>query len=137
MSIDPDATGKVEDEELVLRLAAEQLVVGRRRVAGRTVRVVTGTRAHEQLVEEPLTHERVEIEHVAVDRFVDAVPEPRFEGDTTILSVVEEVVVLERRILLKEEIRIRRVRVTDVHRETVVLREQFADVSITEPPPHD
>ena len=146
MSIDPAPIGKSSDdelvarratEELVLPLAAEEIVVGRRRVEGRTVRVVTGTREHEHLVEEALTHERVEIEHVAVDRFVDAIPSPRVEGDTTILSVVEEVVVLERRLLLKEEIRIRRVRVTDLHRETVVLREQFADVSVTEPDRHD
>lgn len=137
MSNDGDGTGRLPDDELVLRLAAEDVVIGRRRVRGRTVRVVTGTREQEHVVAESLTHERVEVTHVPADRFVDDVPPPRIEGDTTILSVVEEVVVLERRLLLKEEIRIRRVRVTETHRETIVLREQFADISVTEPDPHD
>ena len=56
----------------------------------------------------------------------------REEGDTTIISVVEEIVVVERRLVLKEEVRLRRVRVTEQHRETVVLREQDAVITRTE-----
>jgi stress response protein YsnF len=57
---------------------------------------------------------------------VDAVPPVREEGDTTVISIVEEVLVVERRLVLKEEIRLRRVRTTERHRETVTLREQQA-----------
>ena len=48
------------------------------------------------------------------------------EGDTTIIPVVEEIVVVERRLVLKEEIRVRRVSTKEQHQETVVLREQEA-----------
>ena len=47
----------------------------------------------------------------------------------TILPVVEEVLVLERRIVLKEEVRICRVEVADTHRETVLLRDETAEVT--------
>ncbi len=119
-------------ENLTLPLHAEQLSVTRRQVAGDTVRVATVTRQQEHLVEETLTHERVEIERVPIDRAVDRVPPVREEGDTTVISVVEEVVVVERRLILKEEVRIKRVRVTENHRETVMLREQDAVITRTE-----
>ena len=40
---------------------------------------------------------------------------------------------LERRLVLKEEIRLRRVRTTEQHRETVMLREQQAVIERSEP----
>ena len=112
-----------------LILHAEALEVGTRRVIGDTVRVSTRTRVRDEVVDETLVHERVEIERVAVDRIVDAVPPVRQEGDVTVLSVVEEVLVLERRLVLKEEVRVRRVQVMDTHRETVALREQVVEVN--------
>ena len=117
-----------EPETLVLPLMAEQLAVTRRRVE-HVVRVATVTHEREQQVDEALAHERIEIEHVPINRTVDAVPPVREEGDTTILPVVEEVLVVERRLVLKEEVRIRRVRSTEHHRETVLLRSQDAVVT--------
>ena len=119
---------------LTLPLLAEALVVARRRMHS-TVRVATVTHKHEQLVDEALTHERVEIEHVLIGRTVEAVPPIREEGDTTILPVVEEIVVVERRLILKEEIHIRRVRSTERHQEVVTLRTQDAVITRTEAAP--
>lgn len=78
-----------------------------------------------------MTHERIEIERVAIGRPVDAVPPVRQEGNTTVFSVVEEVVVVERRLVLKEEIRLRRMQTTERHRESVTLREQDAVIERT------
>ena len=119
---------------LTLPLLAETLVVARRRMHS-TVRVATVTHEHGHLVDEALTHERVEIEHVPVGRTVETVPPVREEGDTTIFPVVEEVVVVERRLVLKEEIRIRRLRSTERHQETVTLRTQDAVITRTEAAP--
>ena len=119
---------------LTLPLYAEALVVARRRTHS-TVRVATVTHEHEQLVDEALTHERIEVERVPIGRTVKAVPPIREEGDTTIFPVVEEVVVVERRLVLKEEVRIRRVRSTERHQETVTLRTQDAVITRTEAAP--
>ncbi len=127
---DPDP----DPRTLMLPLYAEALVVARRRMH-RTVRVATVTQEHEQLVDEALTHERVEIERVPIGRTVEAVPPIREEGDTTILPVVEEVVVVERRLVLKEEVRIRRLRSTERHQEAVKLRTQDAVITRTEAAP--
>ena len=119
--------GAAATREAVLRLHAEEVSVARRTVQGRVqVHVHTVTREH--AVDEALTHERVEIERVAIGRPVDAIPPDRQEGDTIVISVVEEVVVIHRQLVLREEVRMRRVRVTEQHRETVSLRVQEAVV---------
>ena len=94
--------------------------------------MATTTREREQLIDEELTHERYEVERVPIGRVVEAAPPVREENGATVLSVVEEIVVVERRLMLKEEVHIRRVRTTERHRETVVLREQEAVVTRTE-----
>jgi hypothetical protein len=50
----------------------------------------------------------------------------RQEGDTAIAMIVEEVLVV---FMLKEEVRITRVRTTDRHKEKVMLRHQEAVVT--------
>ena len=118
--------------EIVVPLHEEDISVERREVE-RDVRVHVHTVNHDHLIDEALAHERVEVERVPVGRPIDAVPPIREEGDTTVISVVEEVLVVERRLVLKEEIRLRRVRTTEQHREMVTLREQQAVIERSEP----
>ena len=121
--------GLAGGSDIVIPLLAEEAVIAKRQVHTGVVRVAVTTASHQRQIEEMLTQERVVVERVPVGRVVESVPPVREEGDTTILSVVEEALVLERRLVLKEEVRITRVRTTQAHRETVQLREQFATVS--------
>ena len=121
-----DHTGTAEVQ--VLALHKEDLVVSKR-VRKTLVRATRKTRTWDTVVQEDLHHDQVVVERVAIGRVVDAVPPVRQEGDVTILSVVEEVLVVERRLVLKEEVHLRRVRTTERHVETVALRDQ--DVSVT------
>ena len=124
--------GSPVDGEQVLPLYSEEIVVSRRKVDRAVVRVATVTHTRETVINEPLTLERVEIERVPIDRIIETVPPVREEGDTTIIPVVEEIVVVERRLVLKEEVRLRKIRVTEQHRETIVLREQDAVITRSE-----
>ena len=119
--------------ETVLELAEEEVTVLRQAVQGQTVRIATVTNIREQQVEEALSRETVQIERIAIGRVVESAPSIREEGDVTIVPVMEEVLVLERRLILKEEIRIKRIRTAEIHRETVQLREQAAIVTRTDP----
>ena len=118
-------------EVQVLTLHKEDVAVSKR-VRKALVRATRTTSTRDTVVEEELHHDHVVVERVAIGRVVDAVPPVRQEGDVTILSVVEEVVVVERRLVLKEEVHLRRVRVTERHVETVALREQDVVVSRTD-----
>jgi stress response protein YsnF len=71
----------------------------------------------------------VEVERVPIGRVIDAVPAVKDEGDLLVVPVVEETVVVERRLVLKEELHIRRVHTTERYRDTLKLRYQTAEVT--------
>ena len=102
---------KVGVLEAVVPVVEERVEVGRRIEETDRVRVTTQTETREVHLEEVAALEHVEIERVPVDRLVDSVPTMRVEQDEVVIPVLEEVVVTEKRLLLKEEIhlRIRRV----------------------------
>jgi stress response protein YsnF len=125
-----------QPEDLRIPLHVEEVSVSRREVEKANVQIalITGTR--EQLVEKELTHVRVEIERVPIGRTIEVVPSISQQDDITIIPVVEEIVVVERRLVLKEEIRIRRVSTKEQHQETVVLRQQEALITRKEADRH-
>jgi uncharacterized protein (TIGR02271 family) len=130
MTSDPDEFHTPDDiRDTVIPLHEEELSVSKRQVVTGRVRVETVTREHEQLVDELLALERVEVERIAIGKLIDAMPAVRQDGDTTIIPIVEEVLVIERRLVLKEEIHIHRVRTTEQHQERVTLRRQEAVVT--------
>jgi uncharacterized protein (TIGR02271 family) len=117
------------DPKQVISLAAERLRIRKR--WRRTGRVVVRVRpvAEEQAFDIPVAGEHVDIERVPVDRWIDAPEGVRQEGDVTIIPVVEEVLVVEKRLRVREEIRIRRIRSERREHVTAVLRREEADVS--------
>ncbi len=111
-----------------MALAAESLVVSRQeRVSGR-VRVRSLTETVEETVRETLSGERVVVERVPVDRVVPDLPQTRIEDGVTIVPILEEVLVVEKRLLLKEELHIRREATREDVEIPVSLRKQRAVV---------
>jgi uncharacterized protein (TIGR02271 family) len=115
--------------ETIISLLAEEAVVLKQAVETGRVQVTRVTHEREQFIDEELARERVEIERIPIGRQVDSMPAMREEGEIIVIPIVEEVLVVERRLLLKEEVRIRRVRTTEKHREAVSLRHQEAVVT--------
>ncbi len=116
------------EQDQVLALHAEEISVARRRVPRGTVRVSKVIQNRDHLVQETLQHQRVEVERIQIGTYIDQAPPIRYDGDVTIVSVVEEVVVTERRLLLKEEVRIRTVTTSEEYKEIVALRFEEANV---------
>ena len=115
-----------EGEELVIPLVAESLVISKEKVVTGGVRVTTRVVERAETADVPLRQETVEVERVPINRQVSEAPLPRQEGDTMIIPILEEVLVLEKRLFLKEEVRIRRT-ATEVHSpQTVTLRSEEA-----------
>ncbi len=68
------------------------------------------------------------VERIPVNRVVGVVPPVQHEDNTVIVPVVEEIMVVEKRLLLKEEIHVRRKQIVEHVREPVVLRSEEAEV---------
>ena len=85
-------------------------------------------------VEEMLSKEVCDVERVTIDREIPAPVGPRQEGDVTIIPVVEEVLVVSKRYILREEIRVKRRTEQVLFRQEVELRRQTASVRRKELP---
>lgn len=89
-------------------LLEEELVLDKRQKETGRVRVHARVVESEALIEDSLLRESVEVERVPIGRVVESPPDPRREGETLIIPVLEEVLVIEKRLMLKEELRITR-----------------------------
>ena len=124
----PDSDSDRDAPSPVLTLAEEQATVGTRRVETARVRVAKRVLTRTETVDVPLAAEVADVRRVPVDRVVDAPPPLRQEGDVTIVSVVEERLVLTKQLVLKEELHIAVRRQTVRHPQQVTLRHEELSV---------
>ncbi|WP_126173893.1 YsnF/AvaK domain-containing protein [Altericroceibacterium xinjiangense] len=129
----PGASASEVIEEARIPLVEERVVFDKKVVEGRTVRVRTRPVTETVTVSEPVTREEVTVERVPVGRVVTEAPDPREEGDVTIISVVEERARVVTEMVLVEEIHLRRARTTEAKELEVEV--QRTEVEIDEGTP--
>jgi uncharacterized protein (TIGR02271 family) len=124
------ASAATNDEPVrVIPVIEEQLRVDVRVVESGRVRLTRHVTERLEEVAPELTREEVRVERVPVNRYVDGPVPPRMEGGTWVLSVLEEVLVVEKRTLLREELRVTKVRVPAASEPQVVaLRRESVEV---------
>jgi uncharacterized protein (TIGR02271 family) len=115
-------------EEEVIPLVEERVVVDKRRVESGRVRVRTRVETREEIVRAELARDEVIVDRVPIGREVQTVPDIRQEGEVTIMPVVEEVLVVEKRLVLVEEIHLRRRRTIEEYAQPVTLASQRAEI---------
>jgi uncharacterized protein (TIGR02271 family) len=123
-----DARGEVRESPLVLPVLQEVLDVHTSPVETGRVRIRKIVHEHEEVVDPPLLRDEVVIERVPINRAVEGPISARSEEDTLIIPVLEEVLVIEKRLLLKEEVRITTRRVETHVPQRVTLRREEATV---------
>jgi len=122
-------------ERLVVPLIEESLVVDKRVVDQGGYRIVKRVEVREEVVDEPLLAHKVHVERRAIGRLLPSMEAPasRQEGDTLIVSIVEEVLVTEKRLMLKEELHITRSQAITHHEQTFSLRSEHVVIERLEP----
>jgi uncharacterized protein (TIGR02271 family) len=137
LSDEPERSSSASVDNPKLTLLAEELSVGKEAVETGRLRVSKQTRTREALVDESLLREHADVETIPIGRQISEMPSVREEGDTIIIPIVEEVLHTERRLILKEEVKITRRRTTEEFHDRVTLRYQEAVItrvqSATEP----
>lgn len=133
-SDDRQQTTKAREGQVVIPVIEEELRVGREIIETGKVRVSKKISEHEETVDEPILREQVSVERVQVNEYVDAPPEARQEGDTLIIPVLQEKLVVQKRLLLVEELHIRKQVAETREPQTVTLRKEEVEVGrITAP----
>ena len=99
-----------DPDDLTLRVPIfeETVTVAKVDVQTDAVRVSTSVDQREVLVEDVAERGVLRVERGSVHLAVDSAPPPREEGATTIISLVEERLVVEKRLFVVEEIHITR-----------------------------
>jgi stress response protein YsnF len=118
-------------DTLTVPVVREEVQVDKRLVdTGRGVRIHKTVAELPCHIDERLLRDEVEVSHVPVDRIVplDAAPATRYEGETLVIPILEEVLVVERRVRIKEELHITRTRHEEHHAETVMLKAEQVSV---------
>jgi uncharacterized protein (TIGR02271 family) len=123
-----DDTGKEVEDAVHIPVIEEELTIGKRAVETGRVRASVVVNERDELVDVPLTTERVEVERIPINQIVDEPQEPFYEGDTLVVPVVEERLVVQKQLVLTEEVRIRRVAETRDHQERITLRSQDVEI---------
>jgi len=117
-----------EQEVATIPLVEERVSVTKREVEAGRLRVQVSVEERQDQVPVELSHDEFEIERVPVNKAVNALPSVRLEGSTTIIPVVEEVVVVEKRLVVVEEIHVRRKSTTETRQIPVTLRSERARI---------
>lgn len=121
----------------VVPVAQEELSVEKRIIDIARIRVTKSVHQEQRVVDEALWREDVGIERVIVNQVVTGPVAVRQEGDTLIVPLLEEVLVVEKRLLLREELRLTRRR-SEVHApQSITLRTEDVIVERVPVPDQD
>ena len=111
-----------------LNVIEENLKVHRQKEEIGKVRAVKQVHEEDVLLYLPVSNEEVIVERIPINEYVETAPKARHEGETMIIPVMKEELVVQTRLVLVEEIRITRRREERMVEQHVTLRRE--EVSI-------
>ena len=100
-------------DDLHIPIVEEVAWIAKRQVETERVSVRTSVKEQNVVVGEDLCREHVEVTRIPVEREVAEAPPVRTDGDVTIVPVLEERLVVEKRLFLVEELHVRRLVAVD------------------------
>jgi uncharacterized protein (TIGR02271 family) len=114
------------EQPTVTALREETLAVNKSWVKAGEVQLRKQIKERTEEVPVELAHEEVDIQRVAVNRVLgdNERAEPRQEGDTLVVPVVEEELVVTKRMVVREEVRITKRQVTTQHTASDTLKRE-------------
>lgn len=128
MGVDDSALPATAPGTEVFQEIRESLAVRRVVHEAERVRVSVVTGSTSETVREPTWSEAVQVRRVPVGEVVTEMEDVRTEAGETIIPVYEEVLVVERRLVLRERLHVSVERETTETEQEVVLRHQSIDV---------
>jgi uncharacterized protein (TIGR02271 family) len=113
----------------VIPVIEEQLIVDKRVVEKGRVRISKKVRETDETVNIPLVQENVQVERVPINQFIAEPPPPvRYEGNVMIIPVLREVVIVEKRLVLVEELRVTKQQTQTQETQKIRLRKEEVNV---------
>lgn len=128
--VEAQKTDMQEDNAgMVIPVIQEQITFDKQVIESGKVRISKRIVEHEELVDVPLFREEVDVEHVPINQFVDTPPQVRQEGDTMIIPVVQEQIFYQKRLLLVEELHVRKQIIEEHKPQQITLLKEEVDIT--------
>jgi uncharacterized protein (TIGR02271 family) len=117
-----------QDNDVVVPVVNEELHADAVPVQTGGVRVTKHIEGHDEIVEQELRKGRVEIKRVKTDRVVDGPQPVQRLGNTLVVPVVSEVLHVEKRWVVTEEIHLTQIEERETMQETVRVNREQAEI---------
>lgn len=121
------------DNSIVIPVIQEHLTVEKEIVEASKVHVHTKITEEEATVNVPIISEQYEVKRVPVNKVFNIAPSVRYEGDVLIVPVIEEVVVVEKRYKVVEEVHLIKHTIETPFMQQVTLRKEDVQVERIKP----
>jgi uncharacterized protein (TIGR02271 family) len=93
---------------VVFPVMEERLEIDKKEIETGKIRINKEVQEEVHNLKMALLEDHINIEKVLINQYVETAPPVRYEGDTTILPVVKEVMVVVKKLMLVEEVHITR-----------------------------
>jgi uncharacterized protein (TIGR02271 family) len=120
-----------DEDELRVPIVEERLAVEKRPVAAGELRLHKRVEQEEARATQPVMREDVAVERIPVNRVVespDAAPKMRIEGDYLVVPLLAEELVVQKRLVVKEELRIHKQQLVENQEVRELLRREHVVV---------
>lgn len=122
----------IEDSSVTTKtipVVEEHLKIDKQLVETGFVRISKKVHEEEVPVQIPFFTEEVEVEHVAINKYIESeFPQIRYEGDKVIIPVLKEEVIIQKRTLLVEELHVSKKQVQKYTTENIILKKEEVEV---------
>lgn len=113
-------------------IVEESATIEKKIVAQNKVEFIKTVREVIEKIDVPLVHEELNVERVEINQVVAAPPPPiRYEGNKMIISILHETLVVEKRLVLVEELHVTKRQVETIASEEVLLRKEQVNIERT------
>ncbi len=124
-----NSNAEIKRDEKVIPVIEEEVTIEKRVVESGKVRISKKANEYEKLVDIPLLHEEVSVERIPINQVIAERLPTRYDGDTLIIPVVEEQVFVEKRLVLVEELHVRKQTIETHKPQRVTLLKEEVEIT--------
>lgn len=129
-NLQKDEFGK--SSKMTVPVIEEHVIVDKKVVETAQVTVSKKVNETKEAFEIPLKQEEIVVKRVPKNELVDTIPPAsRYEGDVMIIPVLKEVAVIEKRVMLVEEIHITKLSTEKTETKEVTVRKEEVNITRT------
>jgi uncharacterized protein (TIGR02271 family) len=127
------AEGSDRETIRIVPIVQEELVIDKQKRETGKVRVHKHVQTRQETVDEPGYIEELFFERVPVNKVIDAPQTSRYEGKTLVIPLIEEELVVQKRLVLREELRVTKKRKEVRNKQNVTLRKEEVTIDRINP----